>query len=173
MVWPTLGSRTAKEQNRTEQTEYCGRSVRHDCDPCKNRSTDRHVVWVMDSGGPNLICVTYRKVHGTSAVSCEKRLNRSRCRLGHGLGPLGLAQGSMLDGVHIGAAGRIRLNDESSCVAAIRTSLPDYFDHLMPHEPLLSPMSECRSPFRRLSDFKRCILKNVHGTLSNETLCSP
>jgi len=29
-----------------------GRSVHHNCEPCKNGWTDRDAIWVVDSGGP-------------------------------------------------------------------------------------------------------------------------
>jgi len=34
------------------QTEYCGLSVCHTSEPCRNGSTNQETVWVEDSDGP-------------------------------------------------------------------------------------------------------------------------
>ena len=89
------------------------RSVCHNSEPCKNGCTDRAAAWVEDLGGPgnhvldggpdppregtiwrgkDRRIVKYRD---TLRSSVPKRLNRSRCRLGCGLG---WAVGVVLDG---------------------------------------------------------------------------
>jgi len=80
-------------------------SACHTSEPCKNGWTDRHTVWVEDSGGPREPCIRWgsRSPHGkrqfwggkwhpivkyrdTLWSSIERCLNLSRCRLGWGLG---------------------------------------------------------------------------------------
>jgi len=80
-------------------------SVCHASEPCKNCCTDRDAVWVEDSGEPREPCIRCgsRSPHAkgqfwggkgrpivkyreTLRSSMQKRLNRSRCRLGCGLG---------------------------------------------------------------------------------------
>jgi len=56
-----------------------GRSVCHDREPCKNRWTDRYVVWVVDSGvdsGKHVL----DGVH--IGITWRIRLNRRRRRCG-------------------------------------------------------------------------------------------
>jgi len=82
-----------------------GLSDCHSSEPCNNGWTDRDAVWIEDSGGPKeprirwgvenprwegailrgdgRPIVKYRDILRSSA---QKRLNRSRCRLGCGLG---------------------------------------------------------------------------------------
>jgi len=71
-------------------------------EPCKNGWSDRDAVWVVDSGGPKEPCIRWApdpfmgrgnfegkyivKYRHTLRSSVQRRLNRSRCRLGCGLG---------------------------------------------------------------------------------------
>jgi len=114
-------------------------SVCHDSEPYTktplNRSTCRFVwmltrvgsrdhvsegVWIPNAkgqlwGGKGQPIVMYRDL---LPWAVQKGLNRSRCRLRYAYG-LGWAQGSIvLDGVHIGATRRTRLN--RLCAAAMR-----------------------------------------------------
>jgi len=75
-------------------------SVCHSSEPCKNAWTDRDIVWVEVSGGLKELCIRWRsrspmgsgKFGGRGAHwdglpwALQKRLNRSRCSLGCGLG---------------------------------------------------------------------------------------
>jgi len=78
----------------------------HTSEPCKIGGADRDAVWVEDSGGPSEPCIrwAFRSPPSERAInflggkgrpivkyrdtmlSVQKRLNRSRCRLGCGLG---------------------------------------------------------------------------------------
>ena len=76
------------------------RSVCHTIEPCKNGCTDRDAVWVEDSGGHREPSIRWDpdpplgrgsfggkgrpvvKYRDTLRSSVQKRLNRSRCRLG-------------------------------------------------------------------------------------------
>jgi len=81
------------------------RSVRHTSKPCKNCCTDRDAVWIQDLGRPKEPCIRWVsrspmardncegakrrptvKYRDTMQSSVQKQLNRSRCRLGCGLG---------------------------------------------------------------------------------------
>jgi len=79
------------------------------------------------------------EVQGRSAVSwaVQKRLNRSRCRLGRGLCGLVWAQWSYVLGVHIGATWRIRLNRPYA--TAMRTFWSTYHVtyHVRPYQPII------------------------------------
>jgi len=86
---------------------YCYRPssvVCHRCEPCKNDLTDWDAVWAEDSGGSKEPCIRWGPNHTwegailrgkgwpivkyKDALLCavQKRLNRSTCRLGYGLG---------------------------------------------------------------------------------------
>jgi len=86
-------------------------SVCHSSEPFKHGLTDRDYLWVEDSGGPKEPCIRWGsrspmergnfkegrggplvKYRDTLWLTAQKRLNRSSCRLGFGLG---WAQGSM------------------------------------------------------------------------------
>jgi len=120
------------DRNRLEyillQTEYsvvC-RSVFHNVEPCKNGSTGRDAVWVVDLGWPRESCIRWGsdlpcegaiveregaahcKVCGLLDVSCSKTAEPIEMLFGvwTRMGP----RKHVLDGVHISATWQIRLN---------------------------------------------------------------
>jgi len=89
--------------NATLPTQQCGLSVCHTSEPCKNGWTDRDAVWDEDSGGPGNHALDGVDIpHGKGQFwgkwapnvkyrdflpwAVQKRLSRSICRLGCGLG---------------------------------------------------------------------------------------
>jgi len=121
-------------------------TVCHTSEPCNNPWTDRRVVWVVDSSGNHVLDGGSRspnakgqfwagkgrpigKYRDSLPWAVQKRLNRSRCRLGYGLGWLGPIKEAC---VRRGAHWRNLANAiEPSMCCGDAVFLSNYFDHLL------------------------------------------
>ena len=69
MAWPTLGSRTAKEQNRTDAHIVCVCvSFGHDREPHENDLTDRVAVCAVDSARASVCCFAKQCCYDANAA---------------------------------------------------------------------------------------------------------